>query len=647
MVKVVGLDIAAIILLVVLFVSCVYRKMTIGRSNRIFMSIMLATAAAAAFDVAAITLDNAHSTNTFALYFTHGGYLLLHFLNAPLHLLYVISLSDSWHRLYKNKFMQIVLLVPAVVMIGALFANIGNRMVYSVAGGYERGPWFVLMYITTTIYILYVVAYLIAYRKILGAEKTIVIAMMIPITVVAMIVQYAMPGMRVEMFGGAIGMLLISNGIQKPEDYIDSFTRLLKFSKYSSDMKRNYANQKPVTVILLNIANFHTIRSMISFDSLLRLLRETAEKINHVNQKLHGRAHVYYLDDGRFRLVFERRHERHAEAAADLLCKRLKETVVLNGLDIQLAPVIVLAQCPEELTDFTMLMSFGLDFHKKNYYTGRVLRVSEIFSQSQLDIQNNIDDIIDRALEEGSFQVYYQPIYSLQQGRFVSAEALIRLIDPHHGFISPETLITAAEQSGAIHKIGEFVFEKVCQFVASSEFKKLGLDYIEVNLSVVQVMNSDLPDMLLSIMDRYAVSPENINLEITETAAAYEQKVLTDNLTRLVQAGLSFSLDDYGTGYSNMKRVISLPVRIIKIDKSFVDDNNDPKMWIFIENTIKMLKDMNMEIVVEGVETQEMLDMFSDLNCDFIQGYFFSRPIPQKDFVAFIMNANKSLTTSV
>ena len=205
-----------------------------------------------------------------------------------------------------------------------------------------------------------------------------------------------------------------------------------------------------------------------------------------------------------------------------------------------------------------MLMSFGADFHIRNHYTGQVMHASELYDRNQLTIQNNIDSIIDRALENGSFQVYYQPIYSVKEGKFVSAEALIRLKDPQHGFISPETLIVAAEKSGAIHKIGEVVFEKVCQFIASKEFEQLGLDYIEINLSVSQIMNGDLPETLLSIMNEYKISPDKINLEITETAAAYAQRVMTENLEKLTLAGISFSLDDYGTGYSNMQRVIQI-----------------------------------------------------------------------------------------
>ena len=266
------------------------------------------------------------------------------------------------------------------------------------------------------------------------------------------------------------------------------------------------------------------------------------------------------------------------------------------------------------------------------------MHVEDIFHKDLVQIQSNIDKIIEEALEFKRFQVYYQPIYSVEKGRFVSAEALLRLFDPNYGFISPEIIVTAAEKSGAIHRIGDYVLEEVCRFIASSEFSALGLEYIEVNLSVAQCMRGNLADNVLGIMDRYRVPTETINLEITETAASasHMQEILEENLRKLEQAGISFSLDDYGTGYSNIKRVIQMPVKIIKLDKSFVDDQHNPKMRVVLKNTVAMLKDINMEIVVEGIETQEMLDFFTELQCDFIQGYFFSKPLPKPEFISFL-----------
>ena len=640
--KSISFDIAALVLLLILVNSCYVRKMTSGISNRIFMIIVLVSIASTLFDIVAVTLDNAQSDNVVALYTAHSGYMITHFLSAPLHLLFVISLTDTWHILRKRIGIQILLVTPLVVMFVALVVNAGNQMIFSVENGYTRGPLFGMMYVATALYIVFDIVYIIRYRNLFNFGRLVAIATVIPIGLVAMLIQLFNPRTLVEMFCGAISLLIVSIGIQRPEDYIDSFTQLTKYSAYVYDMKRAFHNDKHVRIIMLNIGNFRAVQAMVGFDSAMDVLKEVTGKIREINKKMGGNADLYYLDNGRFRIVFSGKFRDKAESIAEVLNQELKQKIELNGLDINLTPYIVLANCPEELADFRLLMSFGADFHLRTPYTGQIIRACEMYNQNQLDIQNNIDGIIERALEHGSFEVYYQPIYSVAQGKFVSAEALIRLFDPKHGFISPETLIVSAEQNGAIHRIGELVFEKVCQFIASDEFARLGLDYIEVNLSVAQIMNGDLPDTYLAIMDKYHVTPDKINLEITETAAAYAQKVMADNLAKLTQAGISFSLDDYGTGYSNMQRVIQLPLKIIKLDKSFVNTKNNPKVWIFLRNTVKMLKDMDMEIVVEGVETQEMLDVFSDLKCDFIQGYFFSKPIPRDDFVAFITEANKA-----
>lgn len=640
--KSISFDIAALILLIVLLISCYIRKMTSGITNRIFFIITLIYIAATVFDIAAVTLDNAHSDNIVALYTAHSGYLITHFLSSPLHLLFVISLTDTWHILRKKKGYQILLITPLVVMYAALVANAGNQLIFSVENGYTRGPLFGMMYVATLLYIIFDILYIIQYRSLFSFGRIVTISTVIPVSLFAMVIQMFNPNLLVEMFFGAVSLLIVSIGIQRPEDYIDSFTQLIKYSAYFHDMQRVAFNNKHVQIIMINLGNFRSIQAMVGFDSAIQVLGEVAGKMREINKRMHAYADLYYLDNGRFRVILSGKYCAIEESMAEELNRELKKPTNINGLDVYLMPYIVSAHYPEEFSDVKTLMSFGADFDQRNPYTGHVMRAGDLFNQKQLDIQNNIDAIIERAIEEESFEVYYQPIYSVSEGRFVSAEALIRLFDSQHGFISPEALIVAAEQNGAIHKIGEFVFDKVCQFIASDDFSRLGLDYIEVNLSVAQIMNSDLPENYLAIMDKYHIPTNKINLEITETAAAYAQDVMMENLNKLTQAGISFSLDDYGTGYSNMKRVIQLPFKIIKLDKSFVNEKNNPKVWIFVSNTVKMLKDMNMEIVVEGVETQEMLDAFSDLKCDFIQGYFFSKPIPKNDFVAFMIEANRA-----
>ena len=218
----------------------------------------------------------------------------------------------------------------------------------------------------------------------------------------------------------------------------------------------------------------------------------------------------------------------------------------------------------------------------------------------------------------------------------VFKDGIVRLKDEKYGFISPEVFIPVAEKSGAIHKIGDFVLEQVCAFIASDEYKKLGMSYIEVNLSVVQCMQPKLANHIMEILTRYGVRPEQLNLEITETAASISQQALEDNIKDLTNMGMKFSLDDFGTGYSNMQRIVKLPFDIIKLDRTFTELYDNPKLGIVLTNAINMIKAMKMKIVVEGVETEEMLKLFSELECEYIQGYYFSKPIPREEFVKFI-----------
>lgn len=159
-------------------------------------------------------------------------------------------------------------------------------------------------------------------------------------------------------------------------------------------------------------------------------------------------------------------------------------------------------------------------------------------------------------------------------------------------------------------------------------------------------MQKNLRDVVINIIENHNVEPSKINLEITETAASYDSKILVKNIEELVDSKITFSLDDYGTGYSNMERIASLPFSIIKLDKSFTSLKDNPKMNIILENTVKMLKSLGVHIVVEGVETEDVLIYFKNLNCDYIQGYYFSKPLPKRDFVDFIRSYQKQTVLS-
>ncbi len=241
------------------------------------------------------------------------------------------------------------------------------------------------------------------------------------------------------------------------------------------------------------------------------------------------------------------------------------------------------------------------------------------------------------ALNDDRIEVFLQPIYSTSEKCFVSAEALVRMRDREGKIVSPGDFIPVAESSGLIGQIGDRVFEKVCEYIQEGVMIKLGIHYIEVNLSIIQCEDSTLASRYAGIMRSYGIEPSAINLEITETGQMQDRDTLMQNLKMLHKTGCTFSLDDFGTGESNLNYIVEMPVDIVKFDRTMILSYfSNHKTKLMMEYVIKMIKGLQMKIVAEGVEESYQLEALEKLGVDYIQGYYFSKPVAKDEFVTFI-----------
>jgi EAL domain-containing protein (putative c-di-GMP-specific phosphodiesterase class I) len=227
-------------------------------------------------------------------------------------------------------------------------------------------------------------------------------------------------------------------------------------------------------------------------------------------------------------------------------------------------------------------------------------------------------------------EVYLQPIVRADTRKIVGAEALARIKDKDGNRIMPGEFIPVAEQNGAINQMGEQVLKKTCKYIIDNDIEKMGITWINVNLSPMQFMNYGLAEKYNSIVEEIGIDVGLIHLEITEEAIV-DQMVLFRQIQIMKERGFKFVLDDYGKGYSNLDRLKQIPFINVKIDMAIVRDycSNPDSL---LPNMVQTFKNMGFTITAEGIETKEMADEMQRIGCDYLQGYLFSAPVPVDEF---------------
>ena len=252
-------------------------------------------------------------------------------------------------------------------------------------------------------------------------------------------------------------------------------------------------------------------------------------------------------------------------------------------------------------------------------------------TMKEIDRQVDVKRALEQALEQDTVEVFLQVLVDSHTRRVAGAEALARIWDADGKIISPTTFIPIAEKGGYINLLGEQVFEKTCRFIRENELDKLGLKWINVNLSPIQCMRKDLNGRFMEILTRYGVDPSVIHLEITEESMV-DYEILEKQIDALRENGFNFALDDYGSGYSNLTRVKRYPFFNIKLDMELVRDYCRERDKL-LPNLINAFKQMGFTITAEGIETEEMAQVMTDVGCDYLQGFLFSKPISMDDFL--------------
>jgi diguanylate cyclase len=387
------------------------------------------------------------------------------------------------------------------------------------------------------------------------------------------------------------------------------------------------------SIMLLNIENLKEIQDTLGPTSTDLVIKQLATRLESWAAKKHSIARI---DSGNFSFLLADCDKDHAESLAKSLIKAIEPHFITNALKLTLHPSIGISVYPNDGDDADMLFQragIAVVFANKSPsgYSVYASNMDE-HSSKRLTMMGELR----KAIERRNLELYFQPKLEIKSKKLLGVEALIRWKHPQHGFISPEEFISIAERSRLIVELTAWVIEEA--FTVCAELHKNGHAIkVSINLSMKDLLNPELPDLVAGLTAKIGIDPSWIIFEITEGSIMTDPTRALIIVERLKSMGFDFSIDDFGTGYSSMAYLKRLPVSELKIDKSFVlDMTSNDNDAIIVQATIGLAHNLGLIVTAEGVEDESALVMLDKMGCDIAQGYFFSKPLPKAELLNWI-----------
>ena len=621
----------AILVSLVLLGLVYQRRNYASPSNRVFIWLLYANLLAEAADMFTFwTISYPERYARWLLYLSNIVYLWLFGIVSASFLWYITALVGE-KRIVRNGFRQFVCAAAAEGLLLAGTPWTHWIFYYDGSGTYLHGSFFWIMYLIPIVLIMNGICLLMTRKYRFSAFQRATAVIVFVIALAAAAVQMVDP--RADIFHMMCVMIMLTVFIvfENPAYYTYHNTRCMNGKAFHEEAERINAAGLNADMLFIGIVNRkqnHGVQEAMRYTALLNA---AAERL----WKNFGR-NVYCLDDGKFIVM-----QAHSEAAGKFEAEETVRAAFAAPVYVNGGPAAV-----ETVTRAFRFRDVEISDDFVDHLIETVHAVSAEDLAASRDIAGlmleqhkyrEIEDAAADAAADDRFYLMYQPIYDMAAGCYHSAEALLRLEDPRLGNIRPDVFIPIVESNGSIGQIGEMVLEKACRMLCSEEWRNSGMEFLEVNVSPVQLLRPDMAERFIRIMQSYNIDPSMINLEITESSLDFSSRTVLRNIQRLQEFGICFSIDDYGSGFASVDTLFKLPVTIVKIDRSILLQAmlDDSALLVFNE-TISMVRKLHKRVVVEGAETEEMVKLIRNAGGDYIQGYYYSRPLKENELLEFL-----------
>ncbi|RZI70576.1 MAG: EAL domain-containing protein [Pseudomonas sp.] len=421
----------------------------------------------------------------------------------------------------------------------------------------------------------------------------------------------------------------------------DALTGLPNRVTFAAHLEKATLRGEGFALLTIDLDRFKEVNDTLGHPVGDHILRESASRLRNVV----GEGDMVTRLGGDEFAIFQRAVSSSAPSAlAARVIERLAEPFEFDGHTVMVGASVGICLAPDhgEHADDLMRKSDLALYAAKEDARG-TYQMFESGMDSRLLERRQLEADLRAAIQEGQFEVHYQPLLNVSSQRISGFEALVRWNHPIRGLVPPGDFIATAEDSGLIIPIGEWVLRQACRDAASwpADVK------VAVNLSSAQFKRGDIVAMVMSALTAAGLDPKRLELEITETVLLHDEQWIRTMLEILTSVGIGIAMDDFGTGYSSLSYLRSFPFTKIKIDRSFVSDlTGTSDAFAIVQATIQLSQKLGMQIVAEGVETGEQMEMLAAEGCDQIQGYHVSRPVPHAQLGLLLSHYNFDADTS-
>ncbi len=630
-------DYAAVFGYLIIFIWMFNQKGVPMRSYRVFRMFLVTAFMAVVLEIISTQFAREVDLVGYTLFYNVLSLQTLCINLTPIFFAYYVILLT--HLDSRAKFFNLIYWGAALIDTVIIAFNPFLRWAVSFENGkYRIGPVGVIMYLIDLAMIVISAVVIIRYRK------NFLFIKLIPLTFIFICGVVACVG-QIVFYVPLLNLMLMTVALtlyhyqQNSGMITDSVTGVFN-RKFMGEYIRNlFYDKKTFGVILLAMDDFKFINKTYGVEGGDYLLRQVGLYL----EGLKVSKVVFRFGSDQFCIVLHKNVETLNELAGQIQERFRAFWRSINGVDVMMSASACCMECPRDAASYGELVEV-LDYslgEAKRIKRGKITDISEI-DIDKVKMEKSIEKAVRHAIDTDGLLVYYQPIYSAQKEGYHSAEALVRLQDEELGWISPDDFIPIAEKNGMIVEMGEMILEKVCKFIHDNCLEQTTIEFIEVNLSPLQLLQVQFATRVRQIMKQYEVKPTQINFEITETAAVNSMPSIMDNIDKLMEYGISFSLDDYGSGYSNINYINRMAFNIVKIDKEMLWESfKNEKAAVTLEYSIAMMNALKLSIVAEGVETEEMRDKLVEYGCHYLQGWLFSKAVPGAEFMELIQAAGK------